>query len=251
MMSDDQLLRYSRQIMLPQIDITGQDKLLSAHVVIVGLGGLGCPAATYLVTAGVGRLTLVDPDIVDLTNLQRQVLYTQSDIEKPKAKAAADRLNSINPDIRLTPVTRKLSTTELLELCEVADVVIDATDYFESRFAINKACVKSKTPLVSGAAIRFNGQLTVFDNRKAQGPCYRCLYSDDITEELSCSESGILGPVVGTIGTLQAMETIKLIADLSTSLQGQLMIFDGETMEWQRISFSQDPLCPVCNSQVT
>ncbi len=232
--------------MLPQVDIAGQDQLLNAHILILGLGGLGCPAATYLATAGVGKLTLVDPDIVDLTNLQRQVLYNQEDLGKPKVVAAADRLKALNPDITLELISKKLTEEELREVSHTADVVLDATDNFTSRFSINQACVKTQTPLISGAAIRMNGQLTVFDNRLNNSPCYRCLYTEDSVGELGCTESGILGPVVGTIGTMQALEAIKLIVGFGTTLQGQLLIFDGAAMEWQRISLTPDPSCPVC-----
>ena len=247
MLSDDQLLRYSRQIMLPQIDIDGQDKLCSSRVLILGAGGLGCPAAQYLAAAGVGALVLVDPDTVDQTNLQRQVLFSQDDVGKAKVEAAAKRLHAINSDIELVLVKSILEGEALLDAIQKADVVLDCTDNFKSRFAINKACVDTETPLVSGAAIRMNGQLAVYDFRQPDAPCYSCLYDDQSNEQLSCSESGILGPVVGTIGTMQALEAIKLIAGFGKSLNGRLMIFDALTMEWQTMGLQADPKCPVCS----
>ena len=247
MMNDDQLLRYSRQIMLSGFDIDGQEKLLGAKVLILGVGGLGCPAAQYLAAAGVGELTLSDPDTVDQTNLQRQVLFCESDINLPKVEAAANRIRELNPDLVYRVIPEKLQGQALLENIQAADVVLDCTDNFSSRFAINKACVATGTPLVSGAAIRMHGQLAVFDFRQPEAPCYRCLYDEQSNEQLSCSESGILGPVVGTIGTMQALEAIKLITGLGETLSGRLMIFDALSMQWQSLSLQADPGCPVCN----
>ena len=232
--------------MLPSIDIEGQNQLLDAHVLILGLGGLGCPAATYLAAAGVGSLTLVDPDNVDLSNLQRQILHTKEDIGQPKVTVSAKRLLNLNPDITVDCIKAKLNDNELTELMATADVVLDATDNFSSRFAINKASVKTSTPLVSGAAIRMTGQLAVYDPRQAESPCYQCLYPEDMGEELSCSESGILGPVVGTIGTMQAIETIKFIVG-SPPATPYLMVFDAVSMQWQKMTIQSDPDCPVCN----
>lgn len=246
MMNDDQLLRYSRQIMLPQVDIEGQERLLDSHALIVGMGGLGCPALIYLAAAGVGQITIVDPDIVDRTNLQRQVAFSTDDIGQFKVQAAAARVSAINPDIQVNTISRKLEESELLEIVEQCDVVLDATDNFDSRFLINRCCVKASVPLVSGAAIRLNGQLTVFDRMQDDAPCYRCLYSEEVAEELSCSESGILGPVVGTIGTMQALEAIKLLTGFGKTLSGRLLMFDAVTMEWQTMGLAADPECPVC-----
>ncbi len=246
-MRDDQLLRYSRQILLPQIDIEGQNSLINAHVLIIGLGGLGCPAATYLAAAGVGRLTLVDPDVIDLPNLQRQFLYTHTDQGAFKARVAADALMKINPDVNVEYINSRLEGDALLNRVKQADVVLDATDNFSSRFAINEICHQASTPLVSGAAIGLNGQLTVFDHRLQQGPCYRCLYNEEMAEELTCSESGILGPVVGTIGTMQALEAMKLMTGFGESLHGYLLVFDAEIMQWQKLSLEADPDCPVCS----
>ncbi|UYM17835.1 HesA/MoeB/ThiF family protein [Endozoicomonas euniceicola] len=247
MMNDDQLLRYSRQIMLPQVDIEGQEKLLDSHVLIVGMGGLGCPASIYLAAAGVGQLTIVDPDVVDQTNLQRQIAFSTDDVGQFKVHAAAARISAINPGIQVNTVTTKLNEAALTEIMEQADVVLDATDNFDSRFAINRCSVQASVPLVSGAAIRLNGQLAVFDRWQDNAPCYRCLYSEQEAEELTCSESGILGPVVGTIGTLQALEAIKLITGFGESLSGRIMMFDAQAMQWQTLSLETDPECPVCS----
>ncbi|KEI69760.1 HesA/MoeB/ThiF family protein [Endozoicomonas elysicola] len=245
-MNDEQLLRYSRQIMLPQIDIEGQERLLEARVLILGLGGLGCPAAQYLAAAGVGQMVLVDPDTVDTTNLQRQLLYSSLDQGTPKAEAAKNRLSAINGGVEFEVVEDRLEGEALFEQVSKATVVLDCTDNFSSRFAINAACVRAGVPLVSGAAIRLNGQLSVYDRRQPDAPCYRCLYDEQSNESLSCSESGILGPVVGTIGTMQALETIKLITGFGKTLHGRLMIFDAMTMEWQTMGLQADPDCPVC-----
>lgn len=249
MMNDNQLLRYSRQIMLSQFDIDGQEKLLRASVLILGVGGLGCPAAQYLAAAGVGELVLSDPDTVDMTNLQRQVLFSESDIHLPKVEAAANRIRQLNPDIACKVIPKKLEGEALLEKVANADVVLDCTDNFSSRFAINSACVKTGTPLVSGAAIRMNGQLAVYDFSQPEAPCYRCLYDEQSNEQLSCSESGVLGPVVGTIGTMQALEAIKLISGMGNTLSGRLMIFDALSMHWQTMNLQADPKCPVCGDR--
>lgn len=245
-MNDEQLLRYSRQIMLPQVDIAGQELLLSSTVLIFGLGGLGCPAAQYLAAAGVGRMVLVDPDTVDLTNLARQLLYTTADQGVAKVIAAAARLSAINDGVALETLQTTLTGSALLDQVRRATVVLDCTDNFTSRFAVNAACVQAGVPLVSGAAIRLNGQLTVYDRRQSDAPCYRCLYDEQGNENLSCSESGILGPVVGTIGTMQALEAIKVITGCGNTLNGRLMIFDAVTMEWQTLQITADPQCPVC-----
>ncbi len=245
-MNDEQLLRYSRQIMLPQVDIAGQELLLSSTVLILGLGGLGCPAAQYLAAAGVGRMVLVDPDTVDLTNLARQLLYTTADQGVAKVIAAAARLSAINDGVALETLQTTLTGSALLDQVRRATIVLDCTDKFTSRFAINAACVQAGVPLVSGAAIRLNGQLTVYDHRQSDAPCYRCLYDEQGNENLSCSESGILGPVVGTIGTMQALEAIKVITGCGNTLNGRLMIFDALTMEWQTLQITADPQCPVC-----
>ncbi|WP_257265897.1 molybdopterin-synthase adenylyltransferase MoeB [Endozoicomonas sp. ONNA2] len=246
-MNDEQLLRYSRQIMLPQIDIEGQERLLSSRVLILGLGGLGSLAAQYLAAAGVGHMVLVDPDTVDITNLHRQLLYCAKDQGAAKVSAAQARLSAVNDSIQIETVHGCLAGEDLSEQVRKATVVLDCTDNFTSRFAINVACVRSSVPLVSGAAIRLDGQLTVYDRRQPDAPCYRCLYDEQSNENLSCSESGVLGPVVGMIGTMQALETIKLITGAGNTLHGRLMIFDAMTMEWQTMLLQADPECPVCS----
>lgn len=246
-MNDEQLLRYSRQIMLPQIDIEGQERLLSSSVLILGLGGLGCPAALYLAAAGVGQIVLVDPDTVDTTNLHRQLLYCADDQGAAKVSAAQARLSAVNNSIQIETIHGFLEGDGLLKQVKEATVVLDCTDNFTSRFAINASCVRASVPLVSGAAIRLNGQLTVYDRRYPDAPCYRCLYDEQSNENLSCSESGILGPVVGIIGTMQALEAIKLITGFGKTLNGRLMIFDAMTMKWQTMGLQADPECPVCS----
>lgn len=246
-MDDKQLLRYSRQIMLPQIDLDGQDKLLQSHVVIIGLGGLGSPVAMYLAAAGVGHLTLVDFDQVDLSNLQRQILHSTADIGKNKTQSAVESLEDLNPEIRLSTINDKMEFDTCLELFKTADVIIDATDNFDSRFLINKACVHSKTPLVMGAAIRMEAQVSVFLNDD-NSPCYRCLYRDEASNETeSCSETGILAPVTGVIGSIQALEAIKIITNTGKSLSNRVLIFDAMELHWREIRLNKDPDCPVCH----
>ena len=247
-MNDDQLLRYNRQIMLPQIDIAGQQKLNDAHVLIIGLGGLGSPAALYLTAAGVGQLTLVDFDVVELSNLQRQVLHTDKAIGRSKVESARESLLDINPETTINIINQKPDASSLDKLVNAADIVIDATDNFESRYAINQSCVTNRTALVSGAAIRFEGQISVFTNKDIDSPCYNCLYPNtgDSTEE-TCSENGVLAPVVGVIGSMQALECIKLICEIGDSLSGRILLFDALSTEWRTLKFKKDLECPVCN----
>jgi adenylyltransferase/sulfurtransferase len=267
-MNDNQLIRYSPQIMLPQFDIAGQQRLMASHALIIGLGGLGSPVAMYLAASGVGQLTLVDDDTVELSNLQRQILHTQADIGRVKVESAAETLRAMNPEIEITTRAQRLNGDDLRQAVQQADVVIDASDNFATRFAINQACVDTHTPLISGAAIRLEGQVSVFlnqspnrkgnhrphndttkDNPKTATPCYRCLY-DDIPEPApSCSENGVLSPVVGIIGSIQATEAIKLLAGLGTNLSGRLLTLDASTMEFREIRLRQDPACPVCAGQ--
>lgn len=250
-MNDEQLLRYSRQIMLPQIDVEGQQKLFDAHVLIIGMGGLGSPAAIYLTAAGIGTLTLVDFDRVELTNLQRQIVHHQADIEQYKVTSAKRNLLRINPGIEINTVDSRPERDMLNELVKQADVVIDASDNYETRFAINAACVTHRIPLVSGAAIRFEGQISVFDKRSNSSPCYNCLYPASGDEEETCSENGILAPVVGIIGSMQALEAIKLICGIGEPLIGRVMIFDALSMNWRSMQLKQDPACPVCGERTT
>lgn len=248
-MNDEQLLRYSRQIMLPQVDVAGQDILLASKALIIGMGGLGAPVAMYLAAAGVGELTLVDDDKVDLANLQRQIIYDTQSIGNLKVEAAKERLLKINPEIKINVISSRLSDKELTSEIKKADVVIDATDNFATRFQINTACVAEKKPLVSGAAIRMEGQVSVFDNRLEKSPCYRCLYNDiDNDADQNCTENGVLAPVVGIIGSIQACETIKILIPVGEVLVGKLLLLDASTMEWRTIKVKPDPACPVCGS---
>lgn len=259
-MNDNQLIRYSPQIMLPQFDIAGQQRLMASHALIIGLGGLGSPVAMYLAASGVGQLTLVDDDTVELSNLQRQILHTQADIGRVKVESAAETLRAMNPEINITTRAQRLNADDLHQAVQQADVVIDASDNFATRFAINQACVETHTPLVSGAAIRLEGQVSVFlnqspnndatkDDPKTATPCYRCLYEDIPEPAATCSENGVLSPVVGIIGSIQATEAIKLLAGLGTSLSGRLLTLDAATMEFREIRLRQDPACPVCAGQ--
>lgn len=243
-MNDDQLLRYSRQIMLPDVDLDGQEKLLNARVLIVGLGGLGSPVAMYLAAAGVGHLVLADFDEVDLSNLQRQIIHNNDRIGHNKAQSAAQTLRALNPEIEITCITSKLDAASLKELVASVDVVADCTDNFAIRFAINAACVAAKVPLVSGAAIRLEGQVAIFDSAN-NSPCYRCLYEEN-DDDLSCAANGVLAPLVGVIGSMQALETIKLIVSFGTNLAGRLLIFDARHSQWRELNLPRDPDCPVC-----
>ncbi len=246
-MDDQQLLRYSRQIMLPQIDIEGQQKLLDSHVLIIGAGGLGSPVAMYLASAGIGQITIADNDAVDLSNLQRQILHRNQDLGRPKVESARDTLADLNPDVRVTALNIFIDSAALGNLVSQADLVVDASDNFATRFAINAACVDTGTALVSGAAIRMEGQLTVFLPQRDDSPCYRCLYSEGDEPDQTCSENGVLAPVVGVIGSLQALEAIKVLLNIGESLCGRLLVFDGLYHEWRSIKLGKDPHCPVCS----
>lgn len=246
-MDDAQLLRYSRHILLPELGIDAQGKFAAARALIVGAGGLGCPAAQFLAAAGVGHLTLCDPDRVDLTNLQRQVLYATADIGLPKTAAAGTRLNAVNPEVRVTAVPERLARDRLTREVAAADVVLDCSDNFATRHAVNRACVAAAKPLVSGAAIRFDGQVAVFDPRVAQAPCYHCLFGERETlEETRCATMGVFAPLAGIIGAMQAAEALKLIAGVGRSLAGRLLLFDALAMEWREVRVARDPHCPVC-----
>ncbi len=245
-MNDEQLLRYSRHIMLPQVDIVGQQKLLDATVLIVGIGGLGSPIAMYLAAAGVGHLILADFDDVDLTNLQRQIIHRTDNIGKPKVDSAYETLQQLNPEITITRFKQQLNSENLNDLVAQVDVVIDGCDNFATRFAVNKACVQHKRPLVSGAAIRFEGQISVFPNNEADAPCYQCLYKDEGEEEQTCSENGVLAPVVGLIGSIQAIEALKVIINIGEPLTGKLMLVDTLSMDIRTLKLKKDPACPTC-----
>ena len=247
-MNDEQLLRYSRHILLDEIGIEGQNRIISAHALIIGAGGLGSPAALYLASAGVGRITLADGDTVDLTNLQRQIIHTQERIGQAKALSGKIALAQINPEVIVEPLTQRLAGEQLESLVSEADVVLDCCDNFATRHAVNAACVKHKTPLVSGAAIRFSGQLSVFDTRRKSAPCYNCLFPETgESEETRCAIMGVFAPLTGIIGAMQAAEALKLIARIGTSLDGRLMMLDAKHMEWSTMNISANPQCLVCS----
>jgi len=237
--------RYSRQIKLPQIGLEGQQKLRDARVLIIGMGGLGSPAALYLASAGVGHLVISDFDRVELSNLQRQIIHREATIGEPKADSARQTLKEINSSIRVTAIDWQLADDELMHQIGLADVVLDCSDNFETRFAVNDACVASKTSLVSGAAIRFEGQLLTIESGKPDTPCYRCLFPDEGFAE-TCSVEGVLSPVVGVIGTLQALEAVKLISGAGVPLTGQLLLFDGLNGVFNRLKLRKDPACVCC-----
>jgi molybdopterin/thiamine biosynthesis adenylyltransferase len=243
--NDEQLLRYSRQIMLPDVDIDGQEKLLSARVLIIGLGGLGSPVAMYLAAAGVGHLVLADFDAVELTNLQRQIAHTTARIGMNKSASAAQALRELNPDVQIECIEHLLDADNLAAQVERANVVLDCTDNFATRFAINAACVTAKVPLVSGAAIRLEGQVAVFDACEQSSPCYRCLYEED-SDDLTCAANGVLAPLVGVVGSMQALEAIKLICGFGTNLAGRLLLLDARHSQWRELKLPKDPGCPVC-----
>ncbi len=248
-LTDEQLLRYSRQIMLPQIGIEGQQRLRGSRVLLVGLGGLGSPVAMYLAAAGVGHLVLVDDDQVDLTNLQRQIVHRSADVGRAKVASAADTLRALNPEVRITTIAARLDGDDLDEQIVAADIVVDGSDNFATRFALNDACVRAAKPLVSGAAIRMEGQVAVFRADRNDSPCYRCLYRDEGELEQTCSENGVLAPLVGIIGSIQALEVVKILVGTGEDLSGRLLLLDGERMEWRTLKLRRDPACPVCNER--
>lgn len=247
MLNDDQLLRYSRQIMLPKLDISGQQALLDASVLVIGAGGLGCPAALYLAASGVGKLLLNDFDDVEPSNLQRQIAHTESDVGCSKVESLTNSLQGINSSIQIESLGIRLNEAELCEQVSGVDVVLDCSDNFETRHLINKVCVDARKPLVSGAAIGFDGQIAVFDSRDKNAPCYHCLYPAGPEANVSCAENGVLSPVVGVVGAMQALEAIKLIAGIGVSLTGVLLIFDALKADWRRLKLNKDRKCPVCS----
>lgn len=248
MLSDDELLRYSRQILMPRFDVAGQAALKSARVLVIGAGGLGCPVALYLGAAGVGQLTLVDDDDIELANLQRQIGFEQSELGQSKAEALANRVRRLNTLISVTALNQRLDGDALTRQVEEASLVVDCCDNFHTRFAVNRACVASKVPLVSGAAIRGEGQLSVYDSRNDLSPCYHCLYPEQGNEDLTCSEAGVIAPLVGLIGSAQAMEAIKIISGVGEPLVGRLLILDAWQMAWREMKLARDPECPVCGT---
>ena len=246
-MNDDQLLRYSRHILLDEIGIEGQARLLASHALVIGAGGLGSPVVMYLGTAGVGRITLVDHDTVDLTNLQRQIAHNLARVGQPKAESARQTVAAINPDVQLLPVLLRADAAWLDAAVQQADVVIDCSDNFQTRHAVNAACVAHGKPLVSGAAIGFDGQVSVYDTRQADAPCYACIFPAEATfEEVRCATMGVFAPLVGIIGTVQAAEALKLLMGLGSSLAGRLQMLDARAMEWTEIRMARQTGCAVC-----
>ena len=246
-MNDDQLLRYSRHILLNEFGIEGQERLRAAHALVIGAGGLGCPAALYLAASGIARLTLADPDRVDLTNLQRQILYRTESVGALKVEAARDMLAAFNPDVEVEPLAQRLAGEVLERQVARADVVLDCSDNFATRHAVNRACVRHAKPLVSGAAIRFDGQVAVFDLRTSDAPCYACLFPEGgETDELVCAVMGVFAPLTGMIGAQQAAEAIKLLVGAGESLSGRLLLLDAKRAEWRTVGVKKDPDCPVC-----
>jgi molybdopterin/thiamine biosynthesis adenylyltransferase len=248
-MDDRQRLRYSRHLLLNEFGEEAQERLLSSHALVVGAGGLGSAALLYLASSGMGRITVCDGDKVDLTNLQRQVVHRVESIGKPKAASAAQTLAHINPDIRVEPLEERASPERLMALVRGADVVLDCSDNFATRHALNRACVASRKPLVSGAAIRFDGQVAVFDLRRDEAPCYHCLFAEDAqSQEERCATMGVFAPLVGIVGTFQAMEAIKLITGVGETLAGRLMMFDALASRWHEVRLARDPHCRVCGA---
>lgn len=246
-MTDDQLLRYSRHLLLNEVGVEGQERILQAHALVIGAGGLGSPVALYLATAGVGRITLVDDDVVDLTNLQRQIAHNMADVGEYKAKSAMNKIANINPEVQVRPVLARADAALLDELVVEADVVLDCCDNFATRHAINAACVKHGKPLVSGAAIRFDGQITVYDPRVLAAPCYACIFPPDAElEETRCATMGVFAPLVGIIGSMQSAEALKLISGAGTPLTGRLLMLDGRDMTWNEVRLKRDANCVVC-----
>jgi molybdopterin-synthase adenylyltransferase len=247
-MNDQQLLRYSRHILVDEIGIEGQEKLLASHALIIGAGGLGSPAALYLASAGVGTLSIADGDTVDLSNLQRQILHTESRIGQNKTQSAAEALHAVNPECHVNPLPR-LEGNALIDAVDQADVVLDCSDNFATRYALNRACLSRRTPLVSGAAIKLTGQLFVMDPREANAPCYACLYPEDSADDdLRCATTGILAPITGVIGCMQAVEAIKLLAGFGKPAAGLLQRYDALSGIWSSARVQPDPACPTCNA---
>lgn len=249
-MKDEQLLRYSRHLLLNEIGVEGQERILAARALVIGAGGLGSPAALYLASAGIGHLTLADGDTVDLTNLQRQILHTQQRVGQQKAISGKAALAEINPAVQVEAVTERLSGDALVAAVAAADVVLDCCDNFSTRHAVNRACVRHRKPLVSGAAIRFDGQLSVFDPRREDSPCYHCLFPEgDDVEEVRCAVMGVFAPLTGIIGAMQAAEALKLVAQCGEPAVGRLLLLDGLSMEWRSVRFKRDPGCAVCGAK--
>ncbi len=248
-MDDPQLLRYSRHLLLGEIGIEGQQRLQRAHALVVGAGGLGSPVALYLAAAGVGRITIADPDVVDLTNLQRQIAHDMEALGRNKAESAARRMRAMNPEVEVIALARRLEGDALREAVALADVVLDCSDNFATRNEVNAACLTHRRPLVSGAAVRFDGQVSVFDMRQPQAPCYACLFPPDAEEsQMRCAEFGVFAPLVGVVGSLQAAEALKLLLGIGTSLSGRLLLYGALEGRWREVRVRKDTRCPVCGS---
>ena len=247
-MNEQQLLRFSRQIMLPEMEIAGQRKLVDASVLIVGMGGLGCPAAMYLAAAGVGRLLIADDDVVELTNLQRQIAHAEHSLGQAKVESARERLLSLNPDAEVIAINERLQGDSLDQAIARVDLVLDACDNFETRFAINEACIAAAKPLISAAAIRMQGQIAAFDPSIVTSPCYHCLYPQSGELDTSCARNGVMAPLVGIIGSVQAMEAIKMLTGIGRNLVGRLLLLDAATMQWRDLKLPKDPACEACSN---
>lgn len=246
-MNDEQLLRYSRHILLPEIGIEGQEKLLAAHALIIGAGGLGSPVALYLASAGVGRITLCDGDEVDLTNLQRQIIHRTSALGQRKVESARATLAAINPEVTVVPVAERVGADRLAALAAEVDVVVDGSDNFATRHAVNRACVRHRKPLVSGAGVRFDGQVAVFDLRASDSPCYHCLFPEGgDNEDMRCAVMGVFAPLVGIIGSVQAAEALKVLTGAGETLTGRLLLLDALSMQIRTVALKKDPACAVC-----
>ena len=245
-MNDEQLERYSRHILLPQVGREGQQRIVDASVLVIGVGGLGSPIAMYLAASGVGELTLVDFDRVELSNLQRQIVHNTSGVDENKVDSAKRTVGQLNPNVKVRTIPTALDGDEMRAEVERATVVVDASDNFETRFGLNDVCVETGTPLVSGAAVRMEGQVTVFEPGRPDSPCYRCLYPDDSFEGEACSMVGVLAPILGIIGSVQAVETLKLLAGFGDTMTGRLLLLDGSSMEWHSVRLKRNPKCTVC-----
>ena len=245
-MNDQELLRYSKQIMLPQIDIEGQQKINDSKMLIIGMGGLGSPTALYLAAAGVGHIVIADFDQVELSNLQRQIIHSTSDIGDDKVNSAKTKLLELNPNITVTVANEIMHSDNLASLIKDVDIVLDGTDNFESRFEINKACVECHKPLISAAVIRFEGQISVFKGYEVDQPCYQCLYSEQGDGRESCVENGVLAPVAGLVGTIQALQAIKVLLGLGEQLCGELLLIDGLDLSFRKVKIVKDSECPIC-----
>ena len=245
-MNDQELLRYSKQIMLPQIDIEGQQKMNDSTILIIGMGGLGSPTALYLAAAGVGHIVIADFDQVELSNLQRQIIHHTSDIGDDKVNSAKTKLLELNPSIKVTVANEIMHSDNLSSLIKDVDIVLDGTDNFESRFEINKVCVEYQKPLISAAVIRFEGQISVFKGYEVDQPCYQCLYSEEGSGRESCVENGVLAPIAGLVGTIQALQAIKVLLGIGEQLCGELLLIDGLDLSFRKVKIAKDPECPIC-----